>query len=131
MFEPAVVNLQAYRNGVLRTDFTVARDGAPLNLTGYLIEMQIRRAPGAPVVLASANTGGPNLEGSEITIKDAANGVFEVFVSNLDFQDIAIPEGDALTLAYDILFTVPVSFDLLPLIKGSFRIEPGVTIHVE
>lgn len=130
MFVPAEINLEAYRNGVLRTQFTLFEENVAVDLSGYGIKMQVRNKPGAPdPPLAEAETGAPSADGSVITIVDAANGVFEVFLSNLDFQDISIPEGDSRTLAYDILFKTPSINDLLPLIKGSFKIHPGVTIQ--
>lgn len=132
MFEPAVVPLEAYRNGVLRTQFTITKDGSALNLTGYEIEMQVRLKAGDPV-LASAQTGAPSADGSIITIISATTGVFEVYFSNVDFQDIILPANypptDALILNYDILFKNPANNDILPLIKGTFRIYSGITTH--
>lgn len=132
MFEPAVVPLEAYRNGVLRTQFTMVKDSGPMDLTGYELKMQVRQKPGSEV-LAAASSSGPSDDGSVITIISPTTGVFEVFMSNLDFADIQLPSnftaGDALVISYDILFKVPVSGDLLPLVKGSFKIYAGITVQ--
>lgn len=132
MFEPAVVPLEAYRNGVLRTQITLSEDNGPKDLTGYELKMQVRLKPDSPV-LAAADSLAPSEDGSVITLITPTTGVFEIFLSNLDFADIVFPPnftaGDALLLVYDILFKVPVSGDLLPLVKGSFKVYAGITIN--
>lgn len=134
MFEPAVVDVIAYRNSVFRGQFTLSTagsGGSAQNLTDYEIKMQVRQRPGDPV-LAEASTDGPSADGSIITIISPTTGVFEVFLSNLDLQDVSVPPsaqaGDAIALQYDILFTNPSNNDTLALIKGKFSIFPGITI---
>lgn len=132
MFEPAVIPLEAYKNGVLRTQFTISKDTSALDLTGYVIKMQVRLKPGDPI-LAEASSVGASADGSVITIISPTTGVFEVYMSNLDFQDITLPpnfaSGEAYPLAYDILFKNPSNNDWLPLVKGTFKIFPGITIQ--
>lgn len=132
MFEPAVIPLEAYKNGVLRTQFTMTKDTSALDLTNYVIKMQVRAKPG-DTVLAEASSAGPSADGSVITIISPTTGVFEVFMSNLDFQDVVLPPNftaaDALIVVYDILFKNPANNDWLPLIKGSFKIYAGVTVQ--
>lgn len=129
MFEPAVIPLEAYRNGVFRVKLTVSKDGNLLDLTDFRIKMQVRAKAGDPQVLAEASTDGPTTDGSIITIISAAGGIFEVFFTHTDLSDISIPtaQGDSTILAYDILFTNPSNNDFMPFIKGQFKIYEGIT----
>lgn len=130
MFKPAVVELEAYKNGVLRTQFTIQKDGSAMDLTNWEIKMEVRQKPG-DTVLAWASTEGGNPDGSIITLISPTGGVFEVFLSNVDFQDIPTPPNprasDPQLFDYDILFTNPTNGDFMPFIKGFFKLYPGIT----
>lgn len=122
------------RNGVWRRSATFQRNGVAVNLTGWLMVMQIRYAPDNtptdPPPLLTINSTGPTPNGSRITFTDVANGVFERYISNLDLLSLplATKTDQQRQFAYDLVFHEPSpGTDFCPVLQGAFAVDPGVT----
>ena len=93
--------------------FQINKDGIPLDLTGAIIHMQLRKSPGSTVYLnltSVANAG--------ITIISALNGSFKINEMILNLE--------ANVYLYDIEITFP-SGEVKTWISGQFTVINDIT----
>lgn len=91
--------------------------GAPIDLTGYKVRMQIRERVSSSTPVLSIDNG---LLGG-IAITDAVNGKIQIDVTDEQTGAITIKSG-----FYDVVVENP-SGDAVRLIQGVVTIVPGVT----
>ncbi len=89
----------------------VSTNGAPINLTGYSLEMQIQFP--TPLLLDTDNGG--------ITITNAAQGQTQVNISAED--SAALAQG---SFAYDLWMKSGSGVNT-PLLKGTFKVAPNIS----
>jgi hypothetical protein len=130
MIVPAKVDLEAWKNAVLRSRLTIQLNGEAMDLSGCSARMQVRESVMATDIKASASTTEPNADGSRITIVSPKAGVLEIFISHADLQDISTPSleaGDAsASLVWDLIIQKP-NGDYFVYCRGSFKVWQGVT----
>lgn len=108
---PAIFNIEVYRGDTWDGQvFTVSLNGAPIDLTGCTIRMQVRLNRAATPILDISTTSG-------ITIVDAAAGKFQI-------NPVLINQPGGRYI-YDIQFTT--SSIVRTFIAGAFTIMDDVT----
>jgi hypothetical protein len=110
-----ILNLQAQRNATFNeVIYDVTIDGTPLDLTGAVIRMQVKKdaCSSAVLTLTSVSSAG-------ITITDAVNGQFKI-----NEQIITIPTCN---YEYDIQITL-ASGEVDYYVGGLFQVVKTITI---
>lgn len=93
--------------------FELKKDGVAVDLTGATIHMQVRKAPGSPVLLDFISTASAG-----ITITDATAGKFKI--------NSTIINLDANGYLYDIQITFS-SGEVRTWISGQFTVSNDIT----
>lgn len=105
-------SLPAWQGGGVLTTY------APMNLTGYTAEMQIRPAPGDPNLLLQIDTtmlvGGITITG--------ATGTIALLITAAQTEAMTF-----LNASYDLLLTAPDGVTVTRLAQGAVSVSPGVT----
>ena len=103
--------------------------GAPTNLTGWTLKLQVRASAGAPgnPLLALAYTTDPTATG--IYMPQATSGVFTPRMAQADLEALAVAGGQqsVLRYAYDFVATDSAGVKRA-LVSGAFILTPGVTL---
>jgi hypothetical protein len=109
-----ILNLQAQRNATFnQVPFEILIDGEPLDLTGAVIRMQVKKdACSSPVLTLTS------VENDGITITDAVDGKFKI-----NEQIITIPTCN---YEYDIKITLD-SGDVKYYVGGLFQVVKTIT----
>lgn len=99
--------------------------GTPVNLSNYSAHMQVREAPGSPVVLNFtsdlSSSGFIFLAGPPERREDGANGNVRIFMTAANTSSLSSFAG-----RYDLLLT-DIGESTIRLLEGQFRIEPSIT----
>jgi hypothetical protein len=124
--DTATLNLCVLTNEDFVRQFQVRSRSEVIDLTGWLIEMQIKDGfeGSALVSVDSASTTG---NGSTIDVLDASEGIFEVRIKQADLAALVIPANTRRKVfRYDIRFTDPSPTSAV-FVQGEFVIQRGVT----
>ncbi len=99
--------------------------GTPVNLSGYTAQMQVREAPGSPIVLNFtsdlSSSGFIFLAGPPERREDGANGNVRIFMTSANTSGLNRFAG-----RYDLEFHNADGYTTR-LLEGQFRIEPEIT----
>lgn len=75
---PAVYNITLVQGSMFRLPIVVKAAGAPVDITGWQANMQVRKAPGKPLLVEARTEGGTG--GTIAIVGDPADGRFEVYI---------------------------------------------------
>jgi hypothetical protein len=122
---PATYNISIFRGGSWKQTFVVQDDQVPaqaVDITGCKLRAQIRTTPGAtdPAIL-DLNTP------SEITITDAVNGEFRIFISRSQILTAFPITSKEKEYEWDLFVEWPNGEDVDPWWQGSVLVDPNVT----
>lgn len=141
---PFSANFSAGRNGIFRVGMQYALNGAGIDITGCGFRWQTRPSPGSGTLYTEIKSGSASANGGVITITDAVNGFFELYLANLDINSgtggaatgipVASPVAGDQTVQHDLVlytpgftsFAAPVT-DFYRIATGTFTINEGVT----
>jgi hypothetical protein len=127
MIEAVRLDFDLVRREDLRFTMTFSTEGRPVDITGWVAAMAIADRPGDAALVSIAMAA--NANGSRFQIKDAENGVLELFISEADNTGLPIPADPTAsrTFAYDIMITGGADGDTNRYFYGQYLVEPGVT----
>ena len=109
------VNYDVIQGDSFQLDVTYTDElGAPINLGGYQINMEVRDKPGGKILCATCSIG------DGITVTDAANGVFSLVVSPAKTRKFVYPKS-----AFQIQ-VISSSGIVSTIHKGWFNVDAGV-----
>jgi hypothetical protein len=124
--DTATLNICVLTNEDFVRQFQVRSRSEVIDLTGWLIEMQIKDGfeGSALVSVDSASTTG---NGSTIDLLDASEGILEVRIKQADLAALVIPANTRRKVfRYDIRFTDTVPNSAV-FVQGDFVYQRGVT----
>lgn len=116
---PITKNYTIYQGSIFQEFFTwYESDGVtPIDMTGYTAKMQVRKTVKSATTLLDLTT-----ENGGINITDAANGVFNIYVSAVDTEDLVAGTG-----VYDLEINPGDVDNIFRLLSGIITISPEVT----
>lgn len=122
--------LKGRRNAPFEWRFQVMDGLTPVDLTGYVLAMQVRLY-GAAAGDALISLGLVTVEGTKgIRIANAAEGRVHVFIPETDINDLPgvhAPEANAIqSFSFDLRVT-PATGVAEIWVEGLFQVQPGVT----
>ena len=116
------------QGGSYEVSFQATRDGIPLNFTGYLLNMQVRRSFADTKVLINCTQANARLVWT-----DAATGRFKINIEpaatisdTVKFSSDELQSGE-ISAVYDIEITNPSTGVVYKPVKGSFTILREIT----
>jgi hypothetical protein len=114
---PVVMDIEVPRNGdYSRTSQLVDDTGAPIDLTGHSLELDVRNFAGE---------GGPPIATATITIEPSHFGIFDELLHGADFSAVA-GAFEKVRLAYDLKRTDPTGVITIER-RGAVILMPGVS----
>lgn len=118
---------QAQRNADWSASFTLTKNGAAFDLTGYSMEMTIRPYAGAPTTVAIIHSSDSTWQGIKIPTPTNGQVALQIAQATISANTPASPNvGDTYSCVYDLIVTDPTGHTF-SWFYGAFDIAQGVS----
>lgn len=87
-----------------------------INLTNYVIKLEVRTAPGSTVLLTMSTVN------AKIAISNATQGTFILSLTAAETKALAFTKA-----VYDLIFIAPVTGVVTEILTGNFIVLPTIT----
>lgn len=124
---PARLDLRVWRNAVFPLDeFRLEIDGSPIDLTGAVVEFQVRLADGTAGA-ALIDCSSADVSGDRIDITSPTLGRFQILVSEMTHEALpAAPRANVpARFRYDLRVDLGDGFE--PYLWGDYIVQTGVS----